>query len=174
MLNFFILFFSCLFQDTNVLSDFRERHYSEQQLQEKLKNRTGPPVELPKLDTSHVMKNEPMTVHSAPPYGGTLMFRSIAEEKEPSFQSEENDEFHMSSTESLHELQHLGRKRTISGNYSERSTSSSREVTYIKSIHEHQNIGQESRIFFTTGNGFISVSSVIPWQKVHPRQHNAR
>lgn len=158
-----------------MLSDFRERHYSEQQLQEKLKSRAGPPVELPKLDTTHVVKNETMTVHSAPPFlQPQLMFRSIAEEKEPSFQSEENDEFHMSSTESLHELHHLGRKRTISGNYSERSTSSSREVTYIRSIHEHQNIGPEARLFFTSRNGIISVTSVIPWQKSHPRHQYAR
>ena len=34
-----------------------------------------------------------------------IYFRSIQEEREPSYKSEEQDEFHLSSTESLHELQ---------------------------------------------------------------------
>ena len=124
----------------------------------------------PKLDMGQICKNEPVAVHSAPPAfpaPAQLMFKSIAEEKEPSYQSEENDEFHVSSNESLHELQNIARKRTISGNYSERSTSSSREVTYIRTIHDHQHIGTESRLLFTAGAGkgpFV-ITSVIPWQK---------
>jgi len=170
----------CL-KETKVLQDFRERHYSEQQLQQKLKNRGGGPqvVELPpKLDMGQICKNEPVAVHSAPPAfpaPAQLMFKSIAEEKEPSYQSEENDEFHVSSNESLHELQNIARKRTISGNYSERSTSSSREVTYIRTIHDHQHIGTESRLLFTAGAGkgpFV-ITSVIPWQKT-PKYTNRR
>ena len=170
-----------------MLQDFRERHYSEQQLQEKLKSRGQGcqpqppplPVELPKLDMGQISKNDQVAaVHSAPPTfpPSQLMFRSIAEEKEPSYQSEENDEFHVSSNESLHELQHIARKRTISGNYSERSTSSSREVTYIRSIHDHQHIGTESKLLLTAGAGqapFV-VTSVIPWQKTHYRHHTNR
>ena len=151
-------------------------------MQQKLKNRGGAsqPVELPpKLDMGQICKNESVAVHSAPPAFPAppqLMFKSIAEEKEPYYQSEENDEFRVSSNESLHELQHIARKRTISGNYSERSTSSSREVTYIRTIHDHQHIGTESRLLFTAGAGkgpFV-LTSIIPWQKAHYRHPTNR
>ena len=67
------------------------------------------------------------------------------EGREPSYKSEEQDEFY-NSNESLHELQQFVRKRTISGTHSDRSTGSLKELIFIKSIHEHQTIGNEGRV----------------------------
>ena len=84
------------------------------------------------------------------------------------------------------------RKRTISGTHSDRSTGSLKELIFIKSIHEHQTIGNEgARLFFcqiTTssdqpikenivGNHAkvpFSVTSIIPWQKAQNRTANNR
>ena len=112
------------------------------------------------------------------------------EGREPSYKSEEQDEFY-NSNESLHELQQFVRKRTISGTHSDRSTGSLKELTFIKSIHEHQTIGNEgARLFFcqiTTSDQPIkenivgnhakvpfSVTSIIPWQKAQNRTANNR
>ena len=113
------------------------------------------------------------------------------EGREPSYKSEEQDEFY-NSNESLHELQQFVRKRTISGTHSDRSTGSLKELIFIKSIHEHQTIGNEgARLFFcqiTTssdqpikenivGNHAkvpFSVTSIIPWQKAQNRTANNR
>ena len=95
------------------------------------------------------------------------------EENEASHKSGEND--FVSSTESLHELQHLSRRRTVSGTCSERSGGSSvKELTYIKSIQEHQAMGQDSRLMYVSKNGCIpfAVTSVLPWHKSHPRPPN--
>ena len=112
------------------------------------------------------------------------------EGREPSYKSEEQDEFY-NSNESLHELQQFVRKRTISGTHSDRSTGSLKELIFIKSIHEHQTIGNEgARLFFcqiTTSDQPIkenivgnhakvpfSVTSIIPWQKAQNRTANNR
>ena len=112
------------------------------------------------------------------------------EGREPSYKSEEQDEFY-NSNESLHELQQFVRKRTISGTHSDRSTGSLKELIFIKSIHEHQTIGNEgARLFFcqiTTSDQPIkenivgnhakvpfSVTSIIPWQKAQNRTANTR
>ena len=99
------------------------------------------------------------------------------EENEASRKSGEND--FVSSTESLHELQQLSRRRTVSGTCSERSGGSSvkdkvKELTYIKSIQEHQAMGQDSRLMYVSKNGRIpfAVTSVLPWNKSHPRPPN--
>ena len=82
-------------------------------------------------------------------------------------------------------------KRTISGTHSDRSTGSLKELIFIKSIHEHQTIGNEgARLFFcqiTTSDQPIkenivgnhakvpfSVTSIIPWQKAQNRTANTR
>ena len=111
------------------------------------------------------------------------LFRSITEEREPSYKSEEQDEFHISSTESLHELQQFVRKRTVSGTHSDRSTASFKELTFIKSIHDHVPHG---RLFFCqmqsdqpikeNNSNFakvpFTVTSIIPWQKAQNRSSN--
>ena len=98
------------------------------------------------------------------------------EENEASTTHKSGENDFVSSTESLHELQHLSRRRTVSGTCSERSGGSSvlKELTYIKSIQEHQAMGQDSRLMYVSKNGRIpfAVTSVLPWNKSHPRPPN--
>ena len=144
--------------------------------------------DLQKLEISNHIRHSgnEQGVQSAPPYSHPFKYtisrswihcsnfwiRSILEEREPSYKSEEMDEFHISSTESLHEFPPHVRKRTVSGNYSERSTNSFRELTFIKSIHEHHSVGTDSRLFLTIDQGRapFAVTSIIPWQKAPVRQ----
>lgn len=68
----------------------------------------------------------------------------------------------------------MGRKRTISGTHSDRSSNSYRELTFIKSIHEHQANGSDTRLMFTAKHGRIpfTITSVISWQKAQTRSTN--
>jgi len=190
----------CL-RNTRVLSDFKARHvlnlYKDKPVSEAQRKTSKPQCqpELPKLDISQQTRNlsNEQSVQSAPatmPPGHIHSFKSILEGREPSYKSEEQDEFY-NSNESLHELQQFVRKRTISGTHSDRSTGSLKELIFIKSIHEHQTIGNEgARLFFcqiTTSDQPIkenivgnhakvpfSVTSIIPWQKAQNRTANTR
>lgn len=194
----------CL-KNTRVLNDFRARQCAQKPLKSSEAQKKDPvvsrstcqPPELSKLDISQHTRNlvNEQSVQSAPatvPASHLHPFRSIQEEREPSYKSEEQDEFHLSSTESLHELQ-FSRKRTISGTHSDRSLSF-KELTFIKSIHEHHNLGNEARLFFCqssaqdptlkpeNNNSIVNqkskvpftVTSIIPWQRAQNRSTNRR
>ena len=51
----------------------------------------------------------------------------------------------------------------MSGTCSERSGGSLRELTYVKSLQEHQAMGQDSRVMFVSKNGRIpfAVTSIL-------------
>lgn len=104
----------------------------------------------------------------------TLLRRTTADDKEPSHKSEEMDEFNVSSTESLHELHSLTRRRTVSGTCSERSGCSSKELTYVRTIQEHQAVGNDTRLAYVAKNGRIPfvITSILPWQKCQHRSAN--
>ena len=75
---------------------------------------------------------------------------------------------------------------SITGTHSDRSTGSFKDLTFIKSIHEHQTMGNEARLFFcqmsdhpTKENAFgnqakvpFTIMSIIPWQKAQNRSTN--
>lgn len=169
----------CL-KNTRVLKDFQVcQEFRKTQTSTQATRSSCVKSEINKLNIENLLEEK---VHnfpqSAPPIlsDQTLLFsKPILEENEASHKSGEND--FVSSTESLHELQHLSRRRTVSGTCSERSGGSSvKELTYIKSIQEHQAMGQDSRLMYVSKNGRIpfAVTSVLPWHKSHPRPPNRR
>ena len=62
----------------------------------------------------------------------------------------------------------------MSGTCSERSGGSLRELTYVKSLQEHQAMGQDSRVMFVSKNGRIpfAVTSILSWHKNHSKVAN--